>query len=89
MWLGLNPEFQSKAEPFRRPLRPCVLVRVPLALMKHHDHKQPGEERARLGALGSHSVTEGSQGRDLQAGAEEQRPWRSLLTGLLLSGRVM
>jgi hypothetical protein len=50
-----------------------VLVRVTVAVMKHHEQKQLGKGRVYLAyALTSLFTTEGSQDRNLEAGAEAE-----------------
>lgn len=46
---------------------------VSIAMVKHYDQKQPGEERIYLGyASISQVIAEGSQGRNRQAGTEAE-----------------
>lgn len=57
--------------------RSSVLVRISIAVMKQHDQKQLGEKRVYLYTSISQFIPEGRQ--ELM-----RRPWRVLLTGLLL-----
>lgn len=52
--------------------RNSVLVRISIAVMKYHDQKKLGEKRVYLYTSISLFVTEGSQGRILEAGADEE-----------------
>jgi hypothetical protein len=50
-----------------------VLVRVTIAVMKYCDQKQVGEERVYLAYTStSYFITEGSRGRNLEAGADAE-----------------
>lgn len=46
-----------------------VLVKVTVAVMKHHDQKQVGEDRVHLAYT---SITEGSQDRSIEAEADAE-----------------
>lgn len=66
-----------------------VLVRVSIAMMKHHDQKQIGEEMVYLAYTSTPQfITKGSQSRNSHregTWSQEllQKPWRVLLTDLL------
>ena len=50
-----------------------VLVMVSIAVMKHYDHKQVEKEKVYLACASTLLfITEGSQGRNLEAGADAE-----------------
>lgn len=50
----------------------CISVRVPTALINHHDQKQLGEERVSFTSRPVRSPSSGKSGQDLEAGPDAQ-----------------